>query len=228
MPYGSIDLPDCWGVDTALAGILTDEQLAALAKATLPNGQRIRFLWGYVPLPGNSSKWDMTAERLRAVCDAGFVALLVQHCRSGSWTASEATGISDGLHAAGYAAGIGYGADCHLAMDDESLRNPGPDVFKHVTGWCKQYGAPCIYEGFDPGLTPDQEYEIPDCQRYWGAYGPWNVSVRDVCCRQALGITINGVGYDPDHAFPDKLGGVLWGWCRTDLVSFSTSSTGAT
>lgn len=220
--YGGIDLPDCWGVDTSMAGVLTDEQLRRLVEGQLPNKQPIKFLWGYVPLPGNKSKWDMTAERARAACDAGLYVLLVQHCRKGLWTASEATGREDGQHAGECAAEIGYPTDCHVVLDDESVKNPGPDVFKHVVGWCDAVlvgGRPCVYEGFDPGLTPQQEYEIPNVDRYWGAYGPWNVSVRDVCCRQSLQITLNGVGYDPDHAFPDKLGGVLRAMARTDRIT---------
>ena len=222
--YGSIDLPDCWGIDTSMAGALSDAQIQALCKARLPNKQLIKFVWGYVPLPGNvPSKWDMSASRLRAYCDAGLCVLLVQHCRSGLWIPSAAQGQIDGACAGNYAKEIGYLPDCHLAMDDESVAAAGAAMFSHAAAWCGLSGVrlgaqPVIYEGFDPGLTPEQEWEIPDVDRYFGAYGPWEVSTRGVCCRQSLQINVAGIGVDPDHAFPDKLGGVLRAMCRPDLA----------
>jgi hypothetical protein len=222
--YGSIDLPDCWGIDAAMAGVFTDAELVALSKARLANGQLIKFIWGYVPLPNNpKSSWDMSAERARAICDLGFCLLLVQHCRSGYWIASKTTGTEDGAFAGNYAKSIGYPSDAHLALDDESLKDQGTPVFQHVVGWCGpggvQIGArPVVYEGFDPGLSPTQLYEVPDVNRYWGAYGPWDVSTRSVCCRQSLQTTVAGLAADPDHAFPDKLGGVLRAMCRPDLA----------
>jgi len=222
--YGSIDLPDCWGIDSVLAGEYNDTQIQALLKTRLPNGQLIKFVWGYVPLPGNRSAWDMNADRLRALCDAGLCVMLVQHCRKGLWMPSAEQGAEDGLCAGNYAKGIGYLSDCHIAMDDESLKVGGPAMFAHATAWCgpngvRVGGTPVIYEGFDPGLSPSQEYLIPDVNRYWGAYGPWDVSKRSVCCRQSLQISLPGIGgVDPDHAFSDKLGGVLRAMCRLDLA----------
>jgi hypothetical protein len=222
--YGSIALPECWGIDTALAGALTDAQIQALASARLPNKQLIKFVWGYVPLAGNvASKWDMSADRLRAYCDAGFCVLLVQHCRSGLWTPSGEQGLLDGARAGSYAKDIGYQPDCHLAMDDEAVAVAGAAMFSHATAWCGPQGVrlgaqPVVYEGYEPGLTAEQEYEIPDVDRYWGAYGPWDVARRSVCCRQSLQISVAGIGVDPDHAAPDKLGGVLRAMCRLDLA----------
>jgi len=221
--YGSIDLPDCWGIDAAMAGAFTDAQLLALSKARLANGQLIKFIWGYVPLPGNAkSSWDMSAARARAICDLGFCLLLVQHCRSGYWVASQQTGLDDGAYAGNYAKNeVGYPSDAHLALDDESLKNHGTPVYQHVVGWCSgvRVGAtPCVYEGFDPGLSQVQLYDVPDVDRYWGAYGPWDVATRSVCCRQSMQTTVAGLAADPDHAFPDKLGGVLRAMCRPDLA----------
>jgi hypothetical protein len=175
------------------------------------------FLWGYVPLPGNSSKWDMTGERMRAAADLGWIVLLVQHCRRGSWTASGDLGTVDGKWAATYAAAQGYPSDCHLAADDEAVANPGSAAIEHFTAWCAQWPTACLYEGFAPGMTPDEEYEIPTVQAYWGAYGPWNVSKRGVRCRQGLEVSHTGILVDPDHAAPDNFGGVLRGFGRQDL-----------
>jgi hypothetical protein len=216
--YGGVDIAgDCWGVDTAMAGTLTDGQLQRMKDTPLPNGQLPVFIWGYVPLPGNSSRWDMTGERMRAAADMGWIVLLVQHCRAGSWMASAGQGAADGAFAADYATQQGYPSDCHLAADDEAVATPGTPSIQHFTEWCKHWPSACIYEGFAPGMSPTQLYEIPDVQCYWGAYGPWYVSKRGVRCRQGLQITHAGVGVDPDHASPDALGGVLRGFGRLDL-----------
>ena len=172
MTYGGVDVVgDVWGLDSAMAGILTDAQLVKMKTTPLPNGQLPVFLWGYVPLPGNTSRWDMTGERMRAACDIGWIVLLVQHCRSGSWLASAEEGAADGQHAAEYAAAQGYPTDCHLTVDDESVRNPGADAIAHMTAWAKQWTTPMVYEGFAPGLSPQQEYELPNVQAYWGLTG---------------------------------------------------------
>jgi hypothetical protein len=233
--YGPIAVPnDVWGVDAAMAGALTDAQLKALAAfdfGTLkilgyaPTGKP-RVLWGYFPLPGNSSGWDWSAASLRAAMDAGFLCGGVQHCRSGLWVASEAQGDADGQEAAAYAAKIGYASACHVAQDDEAVRNPGPEAFASVTAWCKAYaayGQPCEYEGYEPGVTPAQAYANPYVSRYWGAMGPWNVATRSVCCRQGPTILVAGVPYDLDHFFADNLGGVLTLMGRLDI--WQTSGT---
>ena len=223
MAYGGVDIVgDVWGLDTAMLGVLTDEQLVKMFMtpfATGPGaGKFPEYCWGYCPLPGNASKWDLTGPRMRAIADmvngAGvpIKVLFVQHCRSGSWVASAEQGAADGQHAAEYVAAQDYTVDCHLAADDESLKNPGPDAIAHFTDWCQKWKTPLIYEGFAPGMTPEQEYELPDVDAYWGAYGPWGVATRGVRCRQALQIVHCGVGVDPDHAMPDNLGGVLRGY----------------
>ena len=218
--YGGVDVAGpCWGIDTAIAGALSDAQLEAMLKAPLgATGECPQVLCGYVPLPGNKpSRWDMTGPRLRAACDMGWLVYLVQHCRGGAWVASEEQGLEDGECAVAYAAEQGYPADCHLACDDEAVRNPGPAAIAHFTAWCSKPKAPMLYEGFSPGMNPLQEYEIPTVRAYWGAYGPWNVAVRGVCIRQGLQLTHCGVAVDPDRIAPDKLGGVLRAMGRLDM-----------
>lgn len=226
MTYGAVDIVgNVFGLDTAIAGALTDEQLEKLFSTPFASGPMAgrypEFLWGYVPLPGNApSRWDMTGARLRVIADmtngAGtpVKGLLVQHCRSGAWVASAGQGAADGAHAAEYAAAQDYPDDCHLAPDDEDLKNPGPNAIAHFTAWCAQWRTPCLYEGYAPGMTPEQEYELPDVSAYWGAYGPWGVATRGVRCRQLLQIVHAGVQVDPDHAMPDAMGGVLRGFGR--------------
>jgi hypothetical protein len=226
--YGGVDLGPCWGFDAAELGVLTDSQVQAMLSTPLPAGhpgagEFLEFAWGYAPLPNSKSPWDITGPRMRAIADmqngAGRYCKvgIVQHCRSGAWTASADQGAIDGQKAADYAAAQGYPTDCHLAVDDESLKNPGLAAIAHFTAWCRAWPSACLYEGFDPGMSAQQEYELPDVQRYWGAYGPWDVAVRSVCCRQSLQLTHCGIGIDPDQAFPDKLGGVLRLFGRTDV-----------
>src|ERR1700761_8201182 len=124
--YGGVDITgDCWGADAAMLGALTDEQLAKMFAEKLPNGEYIEFVWGYCPLPGNVSRWDLTGSRMRALADmqngaGNYVKVLfVQHCRGGSWVANAEEGAADGKHAADYVTAQGYPQDCHLAVDDE-------------------------------------------------------------------------------------------------------------
>ena len=233
--YGAADVPaDVWGLDSVIVGVLTDEQLRALAEFELgslglkpstwlptPPTGRPRVLWGYIALPGQRSAWDWSAERLRAACDAGFYCGAVQHCRRGLWTASPEQGDADGAAAAEECAAIGYVADAHCAQDDEAVANPGPSAVGSVYAWGKryrQYGRASTYEGYEGGLTQMQEYENPYVDRYWGAMGPWDVATRSVCCRQGPTVRIGGIAYDLDRFFPDKLGGVMRLMARADLV----------
>lgn len=230
MTYAATDLGDCWGID--LSAKLSPTSIRNLAASMLPApiSQPISFVWRYVPLPGNDPRGDIDAEELAAWLDAKnalgnrIALLLVQHCRAGLWTPSAQQGQLDGQHAAEWAQKVGYLADCHIAMDDESVQAPQGvpvDVAMraHAIAWCSAIrtgGVPVIYEGFSPGLTPDEEYALPNVDRYWGAFGPWNVSTRGVCCKQGIGIRLAGVDVDPDHAFPDKLGGALRGMIQVD------------
>lgn len=220
MTYAGIDVTgECWGIDTAIAGALTDEQLVSMFNTPLGSTKETpKVLCGYVPLPGNApSRWDMTGPRIRAACDIGWIVWLVQHCRGGSWVASAEQGAADGQHAAEYATAQDYPDDCHLTVDDEAVRNPGPDAIAHFKAWCAQWKTPMLYEGFSPGMTPTQVYDLPDVNAYWGAYGPWNVANRGVRARQGLTLIHCGVGVDPDRIAPDNFGGVLRGVCKIEL-----------
>jgi hypothetical protein len=217
--YGPVDiLQPAWGIDTMVAGVLTEAQLTAMLHTPLgTTGRSPLALCGYVPLPGNAVGWDMTAAQLRRAMDLGWLVWLVQHCPAGTWTASAERGDAAGRHAAQYTAGIGYDAGCHLGMDVESLANSGAPVAADAVAWCAQVATPILYEGFDPGLSPEQLYELPDVNAYWGAYGPWNVAKRGVRARQGRTLMHCGVEVDPDYLAPDALGGVLRAMGRLDL-----------
>lgn len=219
--YGAINIPDdCWGVDAAMLGALSYNKAKEILTTPLPNKKMIKVVTGYIPLPGNKSSWDMTASSLRMWMDLGAIVTMVQHCYAGTVIATAQQGTDLGKYAAEYVSLIGYAKDAHVSLDDEAIGNSGLPVFQRCENFCRQLlmsALPCIYEGYEPGLTPLQFWEIPDVSRYWGAYGPWDVAVRSVCCRQSLQITHCGVPMDPDHYFKDRLGGVMRGMCRTDL-----------
>ena len=228
--YGGIDVPTCWGLDSAEMGALTDAQLDALAAFDLgtlhvpgyaPTGKPL-VLWFYAPFAGApASSWDATAAKMQAWCDRGGLAGLVQHCRS-STVADAHNGAADGQRMATFATALGYPPDAYVALDDEAVANPGPNAVARVHAWCEAVAVACeraIYIGYSAGLSPAQEYAEPLADRYWGAEGNWDAAVRDVCCRQGPSVIIHGVTYDLDHFHPDKLGGVLRLMGRTDLVS---------
>lgn len=209
--YGPVPIQgEQWGIDTFMAGALTDAQLEKMLSTPMPNNQKCEVLCGYVPLPGMGiSRYDMSRDRLFRAMDIGWRVWLVQHCRKGFWVASEEQGKDDGVYAAEYSKNIGYDEGCHLGPDLESVANTGVPVFSSMTSWARAWPTTMLYEGFDPGLSPVQLYDIPDIKAYWGAYGPWNVAKRGVCVRQGLQFMHCGVPVDPDHIAPDNLGGTL-------------------
>lgn len=228
--YGGVDVPpEVWGLDASTTGELSDAQIDELAAFDLgtikvpgyPTKGRPIVLWFYAPLAGNAvGRGDAHASVMRAWCDRGGLAGLVQHCHAGMYTGSEANGEDDGACAAAFATSLGYPPDCYVALDDEAMANPGPDAYARVAAWCKlvaQANKAAIYEGFAPGLTPEQEYEIPTADRYWSAMGAWNIATRGPCCKQGPTIRIGGVPYDLDRFYPDSLGGVLRLMGRTDM-----------
>jgi hypothetical protein len=209
-PTRSVIVQPCWGCDTNTK--LTAAGAAALARADY-NGHPMRFVWRYVPLPGNSAAGDIDAVELDAIVGAGLLLLLVQHCRKGSWLASGDQGRGDGALAAAHAKGAGYVDGGCIALDLESVANGGLPVAAHCDAWCQAVIAggyrPVVYVGFSCGLTPDQLYELPFVDRYWSDYGQRRVSTRGFCCRQYPQTTIAGISVDPDQALTDNLGGDL-------------------
>ena len=229
--YGAVPVPaDCWGLDSAQMGALTDTQFDALAAFDLgalhvpgyaPAGKPV-VAWFYAPFAGAAaSAWDASARAIQAWCDHGGLAGIVQHCRS-STVANADNGQADGERMAAFVTALGYPPDAYVALDDEAVVNPGPDAVARVHAWCAAMvvaAQRCVYIGYSAGLSPAQEYAEPLADRYWGAEGVWTAAVRDVCCRQGPSVVIHGVTYDLDHFHPDKLGGVLRLMGRTDLVS---------
>jgi hypothetical protein len=214
------DVPISWGADTSWK--LSPDQAERLARSPLPNGQAIRFLWRYVGL-GPNGRGDIDRPELEGILAARLILLLVQHCRAGSWLASGSQGATDGEWAARNAGAVGYPKTGCLALDLESVANPGAAVQAHALQWCAQVAAagfePVIYVGFDCGLSAEDLYNLPNVRRYWSDAGPRQVTKRGFCCHQFPETTVAGMRVDPDHAFPDLLGGTLVGAAEEQEVT---------
>ncbi len=205
-------VPSSWGIDTSAK--LSGTAPKRLASTPLASGKEIRFVWRYVFF-GPARPGDIDAGELEAILEAGLILLLVQHCRSGSWHASGAQGAEDGAWAVRNAQAAGYPLGACIALDLESVANPGAAVQSHATQWCavvKEAGyLPVVYVGFDCGLTPEELYELPGVERYWSDAGPRSVAERGFCCKQYPQTSVAGTPVDPDQAFPDQLGNFLIG-----------------
>ena len=205
-----------WGVDTSFK--LSPQQARNLAAASVTvagQDHPVTFVFRYIPLPGNDARGDIDAAEAQGILDAGLTLLLVQHCRAGRWIASQGQGALDGDTAARAATKAGYAPGACLGLDLEALANVGAPVAQH----CEAWGAsvidagflPFLYVGFDAGLTPQQLYDMRNFTRYMSDAGPRSVVTRGFCCKQFAQTTLCGIPVDPDHAFPDVLGGVLVG-----------------
>lgn len=210
MSYLPVRLGDCHGGDT--------NAKIGLSQARALRDAGVVFLWRYVFF-GPPRLGDIDPAELNAIRLAGLTLLLVQHVRSGSWEASQSLGTQDAVwatrnaRAAGYAPVEGCPAPC-LALDMESLRNPGPDAVAHAVAWCDVVSRdgfrPVVYEGFDCGLTASElaALGVP----LWSDFGPRTPPPgRGFCCKQASEVVVAGVTIDPDHAYPDLTGEALVG-----------------
>ena len=205
-----VTVPDCTGVDTS--GKLTPAMARALAGSSW-QGAPIRFVFRYVPLPGNAGHGDIDPGELEAIIGAGLMLGLVQHCRLPGWAASGMQGTLDGK-AASYAAKLaGYQLGAHLAFDLEGCRDSGAPVAAHVNAWAAEVSAagyePLLYVGYAAGLGPAELYDLPLVNAYWSDYGPRSVATRGFCLRQHAQTALAGITVDPDVATADVLGGRL-------------------
>lgn len=209
----AVPLENCFGFDCNTK--LDEKSAARLAASTFgfnyqehPLEFAIRYVFYREAVPG-----DLSAAETDAILGAGLRMLVVQHVRNPGWTASEECGASDGQWAARNAAAAGYLAGCHLALDLEGVANSGHRVSAHAVAWATAVRdggfLPVIYVGYQCGLTPDELWELPNVDRYWSDFGTRHVSNRGFCCQQFKQQIIAGVEVDPDHAYPDALGGTL-------------------
>lgn len=177
----------------------------------------------YLPLPGNSARYDISAGELARTIAADLQCGLVQHCRRGlidalgqdrGIDASEHDGEQDGRVAALAAAAAGYSASCHLFLDLENLgRSTTAAVIAYADAWAYavrlagNYAAG-LYVGFAVPLTPEQLYNLPGFDTYWSDAGHRHVATRGCAIVQGHEVTIAGVTFDEDYVAPDLLGGL--------------------
>ena len=224
MTLASRDLGIELGFDTDVK--LTPAACQRLA-ASVYGGKSFTFAIRYVH-HGPAPREDLDSDELHVLLGSGFTVLAVQHPRAPENNVLSAElGTSDGEWAVRNATAAGYvtpagGSPICLVVDIEGVKNPGAAVSAYLVEWCRVVGAagyrPAVYHGFDPGLSPEELYAIPNVDRYWAAYGPWTVAKRGDCCKQHTTVTIAGVELDPDYAFPDAEGGVLTGLADVEIT----------
>ena len=180
-------------------------------KAYRYNGKAVDGIIRYVSLYNVNTNYDISIDEAQLIVDNFEIFGLVQHCLAApkgkaTWTASAQLGSLKGLTAKRHADLVLYPDDSMLTYDNEDVSGPAAD---EINAWVANVGRPpLLYTGFCPGMTEQELYEaLPDVHCYWGAAGAWNVAVRGVAMRQHQTVVIGGVGYDPNIAEADKLGG---------------------
>jgi hypothetical protein len=189
---------------------ITAAMLPAI-KAYRFNGQPVAGILRYVSLYQVNENYDISPDESQLIVDNFQYFGLVQHCLraqtgKSTWTASPQLGALKGLTAKGHADLVLYPDDSMLAYDDEDVSG---DIIGEINAWAANVGRPSlVYTGYAPGMTEQELYDaLPDVHAYWGAAGAWDVAVRGVCMRQHQTVVIGGVGFDPNIASADKLGG---------------------
>lgn len=220
MPYVVAEAPDCMAVDTC--GPITPELAQSLAKASVL-GQPIAGVSQYVGLESNGA-WDIDAQRLAGILEAGLGLWLTQHCLAGQkdasgvdvgWKPSAVLGAQLGAAARRNAVQAGYMSGAHLALDLENIHEQawGQPTIDFVNAWCDQVAGgyePLLYVGFRCGLSPQDLYErLPGVQLYWSDCGPRNVVTRGFAMKQHAETRVCGVRVDPDTIGADLLGSRL-------------------
>ena len=172
----------------------------------------------YVPLPGNSTKSDITGTELGCLLDAGLEVGLVQHVRGNPptqplWQPGAHSGVLDAQAAIASAQAAGYPPGCHLFQDLEACDGSSMQVLTYCLDWGRtviESGYLCgLYVGYAAVLTPESLYALPSVTCYWSDAGPRSVATRGFAIKQgAPEVTIAGVEFDPDVVKLDALGGL--------------------
>jgi hypothetical protein len=228
---------DCLAYDTNTP--LTSALVRAISLSTF-EGESPRAISRYVSLHRPNPGYDISAEELAAIIDpandlaqgTGLGCWLVQHVRYGvgsvqspdGWTPSGQLGSADGIVARKHASIVGYPTGAHLEMDLEGV-NPAtlPDsVSAHCEQWAlavsqeaadtTSYPA-MLYDGYSPGLSPEQLWEVPSVHLYEAAPGARPIPNRGFIATQVkLDVVIAGVKVDVVRvrAMDDRGGRLVW------------------
>jgi hypothetical protein len=191
-------------------GKITAAHIAAI-KAYRYKGTPVAGIIRYVSLYQVSTGFDIDPAEAQLLLDNFEILGLVQHCLqaatgSTGWTASVALGGVKGAIAKKHADLVGYPTDSMVAYDDEDVADG--DIAGEIGAWVANLGRPpLLYTGFQPGLTPQQLWELPSVHCYWGAAGDWTVAECGVAMRQQYpSVNIGGVLFDVNVASADQKG----------------------
>jgi hypothetical protein len=174
----------------------------------------------YLPLPGNASAGDLSAQELMWATSRGLQVGAVQHVRGSKsnpfWDPTAHSGREDGLAAVAHARAAGLPPGTHLFQDLEAV-NAVAGAREVTRQYCEDWGMPVIeagyqagiYVGFAAQLQPADLWLLSTVNCYWSDPGPRSVSIRGCAIKQqARTVTIAGVTFDVDAIAKDNLKGL--------------------
>jgi hypothetical protein len=166
----------------------------------------------YFPLNSSNVPGCLTALELQVLLTAGLAVAAVQHVDSPPWYPTAALGTSHGQYMAAYGKAIGYPTGSPMYCDIESVATgtAAKDVIDYFTNWASEVTAAGyvagLYVGWEPGMSPQQIYDLPT-KSYWRAYNyDDGVPVRGFQIVQHTEKTLGGVTFDPNTVQVDELG----------------------
>jgi hypothetical protein len=188
-----------------------DQPATALSEAEGP----CVGIFRYTSLPGNSKILDITAAELARILShpARFAFAWVQHPLAEGWNPELCSGHDFAAAALACAALAECPKDVHGFVDIEGCALRTSSV-RFATDWQRlllDSGTPAgAYYGFDPGMTPEQFWQLPG-NAYWAAHGQPDVPNRGPAVRQRYpSVKIPGVGLvDVNDVKRDQKGGIF-------------------
>lgn len=199
----------------ATTGLWVDT--ATPCSAAVLSAVRARGAFGvgrYVPLPGNPSAGDVSAEELARICDIVGQCVLFQHVRrpeSGytGWRPSQHSGSVDAQAAVAHATKVGYAG--HLFLDFENIDDSPIEATKFAVDWQAVVRAAGfkagLYVGFQVPVHPTDLYELPGFDSYASDIGDRQVSTRGTAYLQTqYKVFIGGIEFDLATMRADRLG----------------------
>jgi hypothetical protein len=162
-----------------------------------------------------SHDYDLTAIEAERIVTAGIGLYAIQHVAPGRWKPTGDLGFQYGRTAADELDHIGLPPGSIAMLDLEGVADTA--TAEQVIAYCNQWHsvvagrgfAPCLYIGWESGLTGHDAYYRLRFTRYCGAY---NVNkdqapaVRGFQLQQYSQVKVGGIMVDPVVANPDRLG----------------------
>jgi hypothetical protein len=162
-----------------------------------------------------SHDYDLTAIEAERIVNAGLGLFAIQHVAPDRWKPTGDLGFQYGRTCADELDHIGLPPGTIAVLDLEGVADAA--TAEQVIAYCNQWHSvvasrgfvPCLYIGWESGLTGRDAYWRLRFTRYWGAY---NVNsdqapaVRGFQLQQQKQVKVGGIMVDPLVANPDKLG----------------------